>query len=53
LIGKQPFHGVRFEGDRYDCGDKAGFVIANLAAALRRPDMADKVRAAARDLLGG
>jgi UTP--glucose-1-phosphate uridylyltransferase len=51
LIGNQPFHAVRFEGDRYDCGDKAGFVIANLAAALRRPDMADKVRAAARDLL--
>ena len=34
LIGRQPFHAVRFAGDRYDCGDKAGYVIANLAAAL-------------------
>jgi UTP--glucose-1-phosphate uridylyltransferase len=44
LIGPQPFHGVRFAGDRYDCGDKAGFVAANLAFALDRDDLADKVR---------
>jgi UTP--glucose-1-phosphate uridylyltransferase len=29
---------------RHDCGDKAGFVIANLALALQRPDLAPKVR---------
>jgi len=44
LIGNQPFHGLRFEGTRFDCGDKVGFIEATLAHALKRPDMADKVR---------
>jgi len=46
LIGRQPFAGVRFEGDRFDCGDKAGFVAANIAFALERDDLAPKVREA-------
>ncbi len=33
------FCGLRFEGKRFDCGDKAGFFEANLAFALARPDM--------------
>ena len=45
LIGKQPFHGVRFEGKRFDCGDKVGYLEANVAFALKRPDIADAVRA--------
>ncbi|RUQ62069.1 UTP--glucose-1-phosphate uridylyltransferase GalU [Azospirillum doebereinerae] len=44
LIGNQPFHGLRFEGTRFDCGDKVGFIEATVAHALKRPDMADKVR---------
>ena len=44
LIGHQPFHGVRFEGDRFDCGDKVGFIAANLAYGLDRPDLADALR---------
>ena len=44
LIGRQPFHGRRFEGRRFDCGDKAGFVAANVAFALARPDLAGAVR---------
>ena len=48
LIGKQPFHAYRFEGERYDCGNAAGFVIANVAMALERGDIAPKVR----DFLG-
>jgi UTP--glucose-1-phosphate uridylyltransferase len=44
LIGKQPFHGVTVDAVRYDCGDKAGFVMANVALALERPDMAPKLR---------
>jgi UTP--glucose-1-phosphate uridylyltransferase len=44
LIGEQPFHAFRFEGERYDCGSAAGFVIANLAMALQRPDVAPAVR---------
>jgi UTP--glucose-1-phosphate uridylyltransferase len=44
LIGKQPFNAYRFEGERYDCGSAAGFVIANVAMALERPDVAPQVR---------
>jgi UTP--glucose-1-phosphate uridylyltransferase len=44
LIGKQPFHAYRFEGERYDCGSAAGFVIANIAMALEREDVAGAVR---------
>lgn len=51
LIGRQPFHGLRFEGTRYDCGDRIGFLEANIAFALQRPDMAEKVRAAIGRLL--
>jgi UTP--glucose-1-phosphate uridylyltransferase len=50
LIGTQPFHGVTFEGERHDCGDKIGFVIANLALALKREDVAPAVRAFVADL---
>ena len=44
LIGSQPFHGLRYEGRRFDCGDKAGFLEAQIAFALKRPDMAPAVR---------
>lgn len=46
-VGDVPFHGLRFEGRRFDCGDKLGFLEANIACALARPEMA----AAARDIL--
>ena len=45
LIGRQPFHGLTFAGDRHDCGDARGFVVANLALALARDDLAPAVRA--------
>ena len=44
LIPTQPFHGLRYEGRRFDCGDKAGFLEAQIAFALKRPDMAPAVR---------
>ncbi len=44
LIGKQPFHALKVDAVRHDCGDRAGFVIANLAMALERDDVAPKVR---------
>lgn len=44
LIGQVPFHGLRFEGRRFDCGDKIGFLEAQIAFALRRPDLAPAVR---------
>jgi UTP--glucose-1-phosphate uridylyltransferase len=42
LIGRQPFHGLRFEGRRFDCGDKAGFIEANIAFALAHPDIGEQ-----------
>ncbi|MGH6928424.1 MAG: UTP--glucose-1-phosphate uridylyltransferase GalU [Dongiaceae bacterium] len=45
LIGGAPFHGYRFEGERFDCGDKAGFIDATIAFGLRHPTLADAVRA--------
>jgi UTP--glucose-1-phosphate uridylyltransferase len=51
LIGKQPFHGYTFDGRRFDCGDKAGFIQANLALALERPDIGPAVRSFATDLM--
>jgi len=44
LIGSQPFHALRVDAVRHDCGDKAGFVIANLALALERGDIAPRIR---------
>ena len=44
LIGHQPFHGLRYEGTRFDCGDKVGYLEAQIAFALARPDLADAVR---------
>jgi UTP--glucose-1-phosphate uridylyltransferase len=52
LIGDQPFHAFTFDGDRYDCGDKAGYIQANLALALARDDIGPAVRDFARGLLG-
>ncbi|GGD71402.1 UTP--glucose-1-phosphate uridylyltransferase GalU [Croceicoccus mobilis] len=51
MIGNQPFHAVTFEGKRYDCGSKTGFVEATLALALERDDMGAEVRAIAERLL--
>ncbi|KAA5611332.1 UTP--glucose-1-phosphate uridylyltransferase GalU [Rhodovastum atsumiense] len=45
LIGHVPFHGLRYEGRRFDCGDKAGFLEAQIAFALKRPDLGPAVRA--------
>ena len=44
MIGQVPFHGLRYEGERFDCGDKAGFLEAQIAFALQRPDLRDAVR---------
>jgi UTP--glucose-1-phosphate uridylyltransferase len=44
MIGTQPFHGFRFEGRRFDCGDKAGFITANIALALDRADIGPVVK---------
>ncbi len=35
----QAFHGVRFEGKRFDCGDKLGFLEATIALGLAHPEL--------------
>ncbi len=40
MLKSSPFYGLRFEGTRFDCGDKIGFLHANVAFALKRPDLA-------------
>jgi len=45
LIGTQPFHGLTVNAERHDCGDKIGFVKANIALALKRDDVAPAIRA--------
>jgi len=49
MIGHSPFHGYRFEGKRFDCGDKAGFIEATIAYALRHPVIGESVAEILRD----
>ncbi len=43
-IGILPVHGFRFNGRRFDCGSKVGYLQANLAYALERDDMRERVQ---------
>ena len=43
-IGISPFHGFRFSGERFDCGSKIGFLQANIAFALQREDLDQRLR---------
>jgi UTP--glucose-1-phosphate uridylyltransferase len=52
LAKNQAFHGVRFDGRTFDCGSKHGFLIANIAFALERPDLAPALRAEMKTLGG-
>lgn len=44
LAERQPFHGLKFAGRSFDCGSKVGFLAANVAYALARPDIAPAIR---------
>lgn len=44
MLATDAYHGIRYEGVRYDCGDKLGFLKANVAYALDRPDLAPGLR---------
>ncbi|HXX25294.1 MAG TPA: UTP--glucose-1-phosphate uridylyltransferase GalU [Pseudolabrys sp.] len=52
LSRTQPFYGLKFEGRSFDCGSKIGFLAANVAYALERPDIAPDFRKELRGLLG-
>ncbi len=45
LAKSQPFYGLKFDGESYDCGSKSGFLAANIAYAMDRPDLAEGLRA--------
>ncbi|WP_240232144.1 UTP--glucose-1-phosphate uridylyltransferase GalU [Devosia lacusdianchii] len=46
LMNTQPFTGVKYVGQSFDCGSKIGFLTANVAYALDRPDIRDGFLAA-------
>ncbi len=50
-IGAVPFHGFRVDGKRFDCGNKVGFIEANVAFALSRDDLAKDVRNVLKSLI--
>lgn len=51
LMSQQPFYGLQFEGTTYDCGDKLGFLTANVAYGLERDDIGGDFRNALRAML--
>jgi UTP--glucose-1-phosphate uridylyltransferase len=44
LLKKRDFYAVRFEGKRYDAGDKLGFLIATVELALKHSELAPEFR---------
>lgn len=52
LSEQQKFYGMRFDGRTYDTGSKIGFLTANLAYGLERPELAEALKAEIRALLG-
>jgi UTP--glucose-1-phosphate uridylyltransferase len=52
LARTQPFYGLKFEGRSFDCGSKIGFLTANVAYAMERPDLGPALREEIKKLLG-
>jgi len=52
LAKSQKFYGVEFEGERHDCGSKPGFLRANIAFGLKRPELRDGLIAEMKKYLG-
>jgi len=52
LAKTQAFYGLKFEGQSFDCGSKTGFLAANVAYALERPDIAPMLRQELKRMLG-
>ena len=51
LMAAEGFIGYEFEGKRYDAGDKFGFIQANIAYALKRPEIAPRLKAYMKEVL--
>jgi UTP--glucose-1-phosphate uridylyltransferase len=52
LLAEQPVFAYKFDGERFDCGDKVGFQMANLAFALEREDMREQLLPFVRKMAG-
>ena len=50
-INESVFHGLRFDGRRFDCGTKIGFVAANVAFAIERDDLNSDIREVIQSIL--
>ena len=53
MIGNSPFHALTYTGGRYDCGNRLGFLEANVAVSLQRADTGAETRALLNRLLKG
>lgn len=51
MIGGLPFHAIEFDGRRFDCGSKIGYLEATLMLAMERPDLAAATRAIVADVV--
>jgi UTP--glucose-1-phosphate uridylyltransferase len=51
LMERQPFHGLKFSGTTFDCGDKLGFLAANVVYALERPDLGPGFKQVLREII--
>jgi UTP--glucose-1-phosphate uridylyltransferase len=51
LLKRQPFFALKYEGRTFDCGSKLGFLAANIAYALARPDLRDALAAEIKKLM--
>jgi UTP--glucose-1-phosphate uridylyltransferase len=45
LAHRRKLYGYEFEGIRYDLGDRTGFLTAQIGFGLKRPELADSLRA--------
>jgi UTP--glucose-1-phosphate uridylyltransferase len=52
-MARQPFHALRYDGVTYDCGDPIGLLRANVAYALKHPDLGPAAGEAIRQVLEG
>ena len=51
LLATQDFHALKYEGRTFDCGSKLGFLLANVAYALERPELRDTLAAEIKKLI--
>jgi UTP--glucose-1-phosphate uridylyltransferase len=51
IAAGQDFHGYRYEGTRYDCGDKLGWLMANVAFGMERADLGAGLKTELKKLL--